>query len=220
MSSNKDYEFNERIHPILINPYLSSRDFEDNINLIKRYNIKNLSTSLNYLSYVKNGFASYKIKISTLISYPLGDLPNNFAKELILYAKDAGTDKVEYIPKFFLLTQNKDEVFALELENISKLDLPITLIFNKRKLDKEIFIKAINISQELGFENFQFGDGFGKYLEFKEISEMIKLLGNNNFIKIVGGIKTIKDVINILDTGANYIGTSYFNDIFQDLKNS
>jgi len=219
MHLNKDYEFNEKIHSILLNPYLSKQSFENNINLIKKYNIKNISTSLNFLPYVKDNFASSNIKINTLISFPFGDLPNNLVQELIHYAKDAGSESIEYTPKFFTLSNNKDEEFAKDIENISKLGLPITLIFNKRQLSKEIFAKAINISLELGIENFQFGDGFGQYLGVNEIKEIMHLLGENNFIKIVGGIKTIADVRDTLDAGADYIGTSYYHDIFQELKN-
>ena len=219
MSSNKDYEFNEKIHSILLNPYLSKESFSKNINLIKKYNIKNISTSLNFLSYIKDIFPLPNIKINTLISYPFGDLPNNFVKELILYAKDAGSEAIEYTPKFFTLSNNKDEDFAKDIENISKLDLPITLIFNKRLLSKEIFIKAINISLELGIENFQFGEGFGQYLEVDEIKEIMNLLGKNNFIKIVGGIKTIANVKATLEAGADCVGTSYYHDIFQELNN-
>ena len=219
MSSNKDYEFNEKIHSILLNPYLSKKSFEDNLNLIKKYDIKNITTSLNFLSYVKDNFPSSNIKINTLISYPFGDLPNNFVQELIHYAKDAGSEAIEYTPKFFTLSNNKDEEFARDIENLSKLELPITLIFNKRQLSKEIFTKAINISLELGIDNFQFGDGFGQYLKVNEIKEIISLLGKNNFIKIVGGIKTIANVKETLDAGADCIGTSYYHDIFQELKN-
>ena len=219
MSSNKDYEFNEKIHSILLNPYLSKESFEKNINLIKKYNIKNISTSLNFLSYLKDIFPLSNIKINTLISYPFGDLPNNFVKELILYAKDAGSEAIEYTPKFFALSNNNDEEFAKDIEDISKLDLPITLIFNKRQLSKEIFNKAINISLELGIENYQFGDGFGQHLGVIEIKEIIHLLGKSNFIKIVGGIKTISDVKDTLEAGADCIGTSYYHDIFQELKN-
>ena len=218
MSSNKDYEFNEQIHSILLNPYLSKESFANNINLIKKYNIKNISTSLNFLPYVKDNFPLSNIKIHTLISYPFGDLPNNFVQELIHYAKDAGSEAIEYTPKFFTLSNNKDEEFARDIENISKLDLPITLIFNKRKLSKNIFTKAINISLELGIENFQFGDGFSRYLGDKEIKEIMHLFGKNNFIKIVGGIKTIAEVKETLDAGADCIGTSYYHDIFQELK--
>jgi len=219
MSSNKDYEFNEKIHSILLNPYLSKKSFEDNLNLIKKYDIKNITTSLNFLSYVKDNFPSSNIKINTLISYPFGDLPNNFVQELIYYAMDAGSDGIEYTPKFFTLSNKKDEEFARDIENISKLDLPITLIFNKRQLSEEIFTKAINISLELGIENFQFGDGFGQYLGVDEIIEITNLLGRNNFIKIVGGIKKIANVKDTLGAGADCVGTSYYHDIFQELKN-
>jgi len=219
MTSNKDYEFNEKIHSILLNPYLSKESFTNNINLIKKYNIKNISTSLNFLPYLKDIFPLSNIKINTLISYPFGDLPTNFVKELILYAKDAGSEGIEYTPKFFALSNNNDEKFAKDIENISKLDLPITLIFNRRKLSKEIFNKAINISLELGIKNFQFGDGFGQYLGVNEIKDIMHLLGKNNFIKIVGGIKTISEVKVTLEAGADCIGTSYFHDIFQELKN-
>ena len=71
MSSNKDYEFNEKIHSILLNPYLSKESFINHINLIKKYNIKNISTSLNFLSYIKDIFPLPNIKINTLISYPV-----------------------------------------------------------------------------------------------------------------------------------------------------
>tara|TARA_B100001109_G_scaffold249721_1_gene242022 strand:- start:471 stop:1133 length:663 start_codon:yes stop_codon:yes gene_type:complete len=218
MSSNKDYEFNEKIHSILLNPYLSKESFQINIDLIKKYNIKNISTSLNFLSYIKDIFPLSNIKINTLISYPFGDLPNKFVQELILYAKDAGSQGIEYTPKFFTLSNNNEEEFAKDIENISKLDLPITLIFNKRQLSDEVFSKAINISLELGIANFQFGDGFGQYLGIKEIKNIAKLLGKNNFIKIVGGIKTISDVKETLDAGADCIGTSYYHNIFQELK--
>ena len=113
----------------------------------------------------------------------------------------------------------EDEEFDRDIENISKLDLPITLIFNKRQLSNEIFKKAINISLELGIQNFQFGDGFGQYLGLNEIKEIMDLLGKNNSIKIVGGIKTIANVKDTLEAGADCIGTSYYHDIFQELKN-
>jgi len=219
MSSIQDYEFNEKIHSILINPYLTKESFANNINLIKKYNITNISTSLNFLSYVKDIFPLPNVKINTLISYPFGDLPNNVIQELIIFAKDAGSETIEYTPKFFTLSNSNDEEFAKDIENVSKLDIPITLIFNKRKLSKEIFTKAINISLELGIENFQFGDGFSQHLASNEIIEIMHLLGKNNFIKIVGGIKTVADVIDTLEAGADCIGTSYYHNIFQELKN-
>ena len=75
---NIEYELNEKIHAIIINPYLTWEDFGTNCDLIKKYNIKNISTSLNYLDDFKNRLSNYSANINALISYPLADLP--FAK--------------------------------------------------------------------------------------------------------------------------------------------
>ena len=82
---NINYELNEKIHAIIINPYLTWEDFCANCDLIKKYNIKNISTSLNYLTDLKNCLGNYSASINALISYPLADLPVSFIEELISF---------------------------------------------------------------------------------------------------------------------------------------
>ena len=71
---NIDYELNEKIHAIVINPYLSRDELNANCDLIQKYNIKNISTSLNYLDDLKKCLSNYSANINALISYPLADL--------------------------------------------------------------------------------------------------------------------------------------------------
>ena len=87
---NIEYELNEKIHAIIINPYLTWEDFRMNCDLIKKYNIKNISTSLNYLIDLRNCLGYYSADINALISYPLADLPVSFIEELVCFAKDKG----------------------------------------------------------------------------------------------------------------------------------
>ena len=51
---NIDYELNEKIHAIIINPYLSWDELNANCDLIQKYNIRNVSTSLIFLSHIKH----------------------------------------------------------------------------------------------------------------------------------------------------------------------
>jgi len=102
---NIEYELNEKIHAIIINPYLSWEDFCANCDLIKKYNIKNISTSLNYLDDFKNRLSNYSANINALISYPLADLPISFIEELVNFAKDKGANGIEYIPNFINLSK-------------------------------------------------------------------------------------------------------------------
>ncbi len=215
---NINYELNEKIHATLINPYLSLEELNANCDLIKKFNIRNISTSLNFLSHIKNALSNHKVNINTLISYPFADLPINFIDEIVCYAKDAGASGIEYTPYFLNLYKNNLNSFASELESINSSELPVTIIINKKKLDKELFEKAIEISLELGIKNFQFGDGFGPSMSKVDIVEILKFVGNKNSIKVVGGIKTLSQVVDLFDSGIDCIGTSNFNEIFKEIR--
>ena len=215
---NIDYELNERIHAIIINPYLSLEELNANCDLIQKYNIRNVSTSLNFLSHIKDVLNNHKVNINTLISYPFADLPVDFIDEFVCYAKDNGARGIEYTPNFLKLSKNDLNSFASEIESINASELPVTIIVNKTKLDKELFEKALEISLEVGITNFQIGDGFGPALSNFDIVEILKFIGKQNSIKVVGGIKTLSQVIDLFDLGINCIGTSNFNEIFKEIR--
>ena len=215
---NIEYELNEKIHAIIINPYLSWEDFCVNCDLIKKYNIKNISTSLNYLDDFKNRLSNYSANINALISYPLADLPVTFIEELVCFAKDKGATGIEYIPNFINLSKRNLDTFADEIEQVKLSGLPVSIIINKSKLQKEVLYNAIEISLELGITNFQFGDGFGPPISLNDISEILKIMGSQNHIKVVGGIKKLTQVIDLFDNGISCVGTSNFCEIFQELK--
>ena len=216
--SENDYELNEVIHATLLNPYLSKETFHNNCELIMKYNIRNISTSLNFLKYLKDSINYKNCKINALISYPLADIPSKFLSEIINYAKEYGANGIEFLPRFFYLSDSREEDFAREIEILIQSGLPITIIFNYFRLDKDVLFKAINICLEMGIINFQFGDGFGPYLNKNDINPLRKLIGDKSKLKISGGIKHLDQVIEILNNGASSIGTSDFHIIFKDLK--
>ena len=215
---NIEYELNEKIHAIIINPYLTWEDFCANCDLIKKYNIKNISTSLNYLADFKNRLSNYSANINALISYTLADLPVTFIEELVNFAKDKGANGIEYIPNFINLSKRNLESFAAEIEQVKLSGLPVSIIINKSKLQKEVLYNAIEISLELGIKNFQLGEGFGHPITLNDVSEILKITGSQNHIKVVGGIKKLTQVIDLFDNGVSYVGTSNFCEIFQEVK--
>ena len=215
---NIDYELNEKIHATLINPYLSWDNLIANCDLIQKYNIRNVSTSLNFLSHIKDALNNYKVNINSLISYPFADLPSDFIDEFVCYAKDKGSSGIEYTPNFLKLSKNNLNSFASEIESINDSELPVTIIINKTKLDKKIFEKALEISLELGITNFQIGDGFSPIISNVDIVEILKFIGKQNSIKVVGGIKTLSQVIDLFDLGVYCVGTSHFNLIFKEIS--
>ena len=189
-----------------------------NCDLIIKYNIKNISTSLNYLDDFKNRLSNYSANINALISYPLADLPIKFIEELVNFAKDKGANGIEYIPNFINLSKRNLETFAAEIEQVKLSGLPVSIIINNSKLQKEVLYNAIEISLELGIKNFQFGDGFGPPITVKDVAEILKITGSHKQIKIVGGIKKLTQVIDLFNNGISCVGTSNFCEIFQEVK--
>ncbi len=215
---NIEYELNEKIHAIIINPYLKWEDFCANCDLIKKYNIKNISTSLNYLSYLKNCLGSYSANANALISYPLADLPTSLIEEVVCFAKDKGANGIEYLPNFINLSKGNLETFATEIEQVKLSGLPVSIIINKSKLQGEVLHSAIEISLELGIKNFQFGDGFTPPITSNDVAEILKITGSQNQIKVVGGIKKLTQVVDLFDNGISCVGTSNFCEIFQEVN--
>ena len=67
---NIDYELNEKIHAIIINPYLSCEELNANCDLIQKYNIRNVSTSLNFLSPIKDSLNNHNAVSYTHLTLP------------------------------------------------------------------------------------------------------------------------------------------------------
>ena len=166
----------------------------------------------------KNLLGNYSANINALISYPLADLPVSFIDQLVCFAKDKGANGIEYIPNFINLSKRSLETFAAEIEQVKLSGLPVSIIINKSKLQKKILHNAIEISLELGIKNFQFGDGFGPPITSNDVAEILKITGSQNQIKVVGGIKKLTQVIDLLDSGISCVGTSYYYEIFQEVK--
>ena len=103
-------------------------------------------------------------------------------------------------------------------EQVKLSGLPVSIIINKSKLQEEVFINAIEICLELGIKNFQLGDGFGPPITSNDVAQTLKLIGSQNQIKVVGGIKKLKQVIDLFDNGISCVGTSNFCEIFQEVK--
>ena len=161
---------------------------------------------------------NYSADINALISYPLADLPVSFIEELVCFAKDKGAKGIEYIPNFINLSKRNLETFAAEIEQVKLSGLPVSIIINKSKLQEKVFINAIEICLELGIKNFQFGDGFGSPLTSNDVPEILKITGSQNQVKVVGGIKKLTQVIDLLDNGISCVGTSNFCEIFEEVN--
>ena len=215
-----EYELNEKLHDIVINPYITEEDLAIKCELINKYNIKNITTKLNFTSELRKNLKRNKVKINSLVSFPFADIPNCLLKEVIGFAENEGSDGIEYMPNFFKFLKNDTNSFASDIETVIGAGIPTRIIISKNKLTKNSFVKVIKVCMEMGIKNFQFGDGFGSPLNPNEIKEIKEIFKDKIDIKVIGGISDIYQVKDFLDSGAECIGSSRIFEIFKYLNSN
>ena len=77
---------------------------------------------------------------------------------------------------------------------------------------------AINASIDAGATGIQIGNGFGQTLTKNQTQKVSIIVNNRCSIKAVGGIKTLDQAIEIMESGATYVGTTFGFEIAQEQK--
>ena len=92
------------------------------------------------------------------------------------------------------------------------------VIINISDLSPSIISNAIEASIDAGVEGIQTSNGFSQNITNADIIQLKKLTKGRCSIKAVGGIKTLPHAIELIEAGANYIGTSFGRELMQELR--
>tara|TARA_Y100001968_G_scaffold189336_1_gene173551 strand:+ start:11948 stop:12634 length:687 start_codon:yes stop_codon:yes gene_type:complete len=209
------------IHQAALNPLLDSESLNQICDESVYLNFSGLCTSLIRLPQARKRISlNSKTKLIATISFPFGDCPNFIKKKQAEWAASEGAEELDIVPNLFALAKGEVDRFAEEIAELCQLGLPLRVILNAIDLPKEKLRQAINASIEAGAEGIQAGNGFGPRISEKQIRDIEKAVANRISIKAVGGIKELNHVIELINAGANHIGTSRGPEIIQQLRKS
>ncbi len=159
------------------------------------------------------------VKVATLIGYPLGA---NTAETKAYETKDAlknGAEELEVVVSTGLI---KDQEWGRIEENLR----PVLEATKVSGITKDIITKAVletyyleeqeieqitELIKDIGLDFIKVGTGFSSEPEpsTEDIGLIRKIVGRGIGVETYGGVKDFEDAINMLDAGANRIGTSY-----------
>ena len=220
-SSDEAYEnISSVIYQAVLNPHLNKEILVQICDGSKQNGFAGLCTSLSHLSIARERLGSKSTtKLISVIAFPFGFIPTFSKLKEAEYAIDRGADELDLVPNYFALKEGNIEIFAEEINQLSELRIPVRVIFDTHTLLTSSKISlAINASIDAGATGIQLGNGFGPVItkdQTKKVSEIVK---NRCSVKVVGGIKTFNQAIEILEAGSNYIGTSFGFEITKEQK--
>ena len=207
------------IHQAALDPHIKENTLNEICDACNFFKFAGLCTSLQVLPYVRKRISpSEKTSLIATISFPFGDLPSSIKLKSAEWAAMQGVDEFEVVPNFYALNQGKEDIFAEELARICELGLPVRVILDISNLQKESLALAIEASIDAGVFELQSGNGFGPPIEKSQVQELKKLARGRCGLKAVGGIKKLSQVIELIESGASKIGTSFGTQIMKEEK--
>ncbi len=208
------------IHQAVLNPHLEKEMLVQICDGCKQNSFAGLCTSLSHLSIARERIGSKSnTKLISVIAFPFGFIPiYNKIKEAE-YAIEKGAEELDFVPNYFALNESNIELFAEEINQISKLGVPLRVILDANTLlTSSKLTLAINASIDAGATGIQIGNGFGPAITKDQTLKVSGIVKNRCSIKTVGGIKTFYQAIEMIEAGATYVGTSLGFEINKEQK--
>ncbi|MBW3041416.1 deoxyribose-phosphate aldolase [Prochlorococcus marinus] len=208
------------IHQAVLNPHLDKETLIQICNGSQQIGFAGLCTSLSNIPIARERLGSKSTtKLISVIAFPFGFIPISNKLKEAEYAIENGAEELDFVPNYFALEDGNIENFAEEINQLSELGTPVKVIIDGNTLlNSSKLSLAINASIDAGATGIQIGNGFGQTLTKNQTQKVSKIVNNRCSIKAVGGIKTLDQAIEIMESGATYVGTTFGFEIAQEQK--
>lgn len=203
----------------LLKPNATKNDIIKLCEEAKKYRFFSVCVNPWYVKFVSKLLENTKIKVSTVVGFPLGA---NTTEVKVFEAKKALEDGADEIDMVINITALKSSEYDLVLKDIEAVrDITtgkvLKVIIETAYLTTEEKIKVCELAKEAKVDFVKTSTGFAPSgATVEDVTLVKKIVGDGIGVKASGGIRTLQDVINMLEAGATRIGTSSSVEIIEE----
>ncbi|MEG0124416.1 MAG: deoxyribose-phosphate aldolase [Malacoplasma sp.] len=204
-------EYSKYIDHTLLAADASIEDITKLCNEAILYNFKSVCVNPSYVKLAKKLLQDSDVLVCTVIGFPLGQ---NTTTSKVFETFDAiknGADEIDMVINIAKLKADDKMYNLLEINEIKRNcdNKVLKVIIETCLLDENEKIRACNLIKESNADFIKTSTGFSKAgAHIDDIVLFKDILGDSKLIKAAGGIKTFEDLKNMVEAGANRIGTS------------
>ncbi|CAO3692448.1 unnamed protein product [Umbelopsis ramanniana] len=211
----------------ILKPEQTKDDVVAGCELAKKYDVKSVCVKPCDVKQAAELLAGSDVLVGTVISFPHGNSPTSAKVAESLQAVEDGAIELDVVINIGHLKSGSHDEVEQELREIitkSKAKNPkviFKIIFENAYLTKEEIVAACQISERAGAEFVKTSTGFAKSGHTIEDLKLMRANVSDHIeVKASGGIKTLDQVIAILNTGATRCGSSSTDQILEEYKQS
>jgi deoxyribose-phosphate aldolase len=207
----------------LLKPTATKQDIVKLCEEAKKYGFFAVCVNPMYVSFCKSLLRDTRVKVCTVIGFPLGATTTAVKVFESKEAIDNGADEIDMVINVSAL-RSKDYNYVLEdisaVREVTKGKI-LKVIIETAYLNEEEKIKACELAKEANADFVKTSTGFAPTgATVEDVSLMRKIVGLDMGVKASGGIRTIEDVLKMIKAGANRIGTSSSVEIIEGKEGS
>lgn len=168
-----------------------------------------------FIKYAKNIINNNQVKIVTVVGFPLGYNTTPAKVEEARKAIDQGADEIDMVINIAALKNNDWNYVKNDIQSVMTLvqlkSKKLKVIFETALLTEEEKVKLCEICSELGVDFVKTSTGFAgtnSGAKVEDIKLMRKNLPDTIKIKASGGISTPQQALDLIQAGADRLGTS------------
>lgn len=185
------------------------------------YNFFSVCVNPTWVKYCKDKLNDSSVKVCSVIGFPLGALSTVDKVNESLNAIKNGVDELDMVINIGFLKGKQMDLFEKDIAKVREVakNKLLKVIIETCLLTDEEKIIACEITKKVGADFVKTSTGFSSGgATVEDISLMRKTVGNDFGVKASGGIRTLDDVLKMLNAGASRIGTSNGVNIIKEVK--
>jgi len=164
-----------------------------------------------YVQLAKNLLEETGVLVATVVGFPLGATYTSAKVNEVKMALKAGADEIDMVINFSALLDGDEDEVRNDISQVVEAaeGKPVKAIIETCFLNKEQKIKATRIAQEAGVEYVKTSTGFGSGgATVEDVRLFRETLQGKAKIKASGGIRDREKALEMIEAGADRLGTS------------
>lgn len=208
----------------LLKPIATLNDVKMLCNEAKKFGFKAVCVNPCYVSFAYSELIGSGIKVCTVVGFPLGASETDVKIAEAIKAIKSGADEIDMVINIGFLKSGLYDKVKADIEEVLKAvkkeraDAILKVIIETCFLSQEEKKNILEIIEEVGADFAKTSTGFGTHGATLDDVKLMKSVLKNTKIKASGGIKTLKDVLAMIEAGADRIGTSSGVKIMEELN--
>lgn len=175
-----------------------------------RHGFYSVCINSGYIPLAKKKLANTKVKICTVVGFPLGANLTSVKAVEAAEAIKAGANEIDMVINVGWIKSNKWEAVKADIQAVFDTcrSIPLKVILETCLLNKEEIVKACEICKEIGVAFVKTSTGFNKGGATVEDVALMKRTVGNIGVKASGGIRDTDTALAMIKAGATRIGAS------------